>query len=166
MAAIVLTTTVGITSVVSADAENLGYLWCKRIDIQTWLDKESVIFIGDVNDNEFNFDEASAMRMENSHVEEVIDYLSGSYTIAITDILAVLVKDVAKLTAASIGLAFQGASQGMEVAGWTVRLDSQAWSSLKRKFINQTLSLTATSLSITDRLIMAKLRERQVGISV
>lgn len=166
MAAIVLTTTVDIVSIVSGEAENLGYLWCKRIDIQTWLDKESVIFIGDVNDSEFNFDEASAMRMENSHVEEVIDYLSGSYTITVTDTLAVLVKDVAKLTAASIGLAFQGSSQGMDVAGWTVRLDSQAWSSLKRKFINQTLNLTTISLSIQDRLIMSKLRERPVAVSV
>ena len=166
MAAIVLTTTVGITSVVSADAENLGYLWCKRIDIQIYLDQESVILIGDPNDNEFNFDEADAMRMENDSVREIIDYLSGSYTIAVTDILPVLVKDAAKMTAASIGLARQASSQGMEIAGWTVRLDGQAWSSLKRKFINQTLSLTAVSLSITDRLIMSKLRERQVVVSV
>lgn len=166
MAAIVLTTTVGITSVVSADAENLGYLWCTRIGIQIYLDQESVILIGDPNDNEFNFDEADAMRMENDSVREIIDYLSGSYTIAVTDILPVLVKDAAKMTAASIGLARQASSQGMEIAGWTVRLDGQAWSSLKRKFINQTLSLTAVSLSITDRLIMSKLRERQVVVSV
>lgn len=166
MAAIVLTTTVGITSVVSADAENLGYLWCKRIDIQIYLDKESVIFIGDINDSDFNYDEASAMRIENNNVREIVDYLSGSYTIAVTDILPVLVKDAAKMTAASIGLARQASSQGMEIAGWTVRLDGQVWSSLKRKFIIQTLNLTTISLSIPDRLILSKLRERAVAISV
>ena len=166
MAAIVLTATVGVSSLVSGEADNLGYLWCKRIDIQKYLDQESVILIGDPNDNEFNFDEADAMRMENDSVAEIVDYLSGSYTISTTDILPVLVKDAAKMTAASIGLARQASSQGVEVAGWTVRLDSQAWSSLKRKFINQTLNLTATSLSIQSRLIMSKLRERAVAISV
>lgn len=166
MAAIVLTTTVGISSLVSGDADVLGYLWCKRMDIQKYLDKESTILIGDPNDNEFNFDEADAMRMENDSVLEVVDYLTVSYEITLEDDLPVLVKDAAKMTAASIGLARQASSQGMEVAGWTVRLDNQAWSSLKRKFINQTLNLAKKDVAIQDRLIMSKLRERAVAISV
>lgn len=166
MATIVLTTTVDIVSVVSANADVLGYLWCKRVEIQTWLDNESVIFIGDPNDNEFNFDESNAMRMENASVREIVDYLKGSYEITTEDDLPVIVKDAAKMTAASIGLARQASSQGMEVAGWTVRLTSEVWSSLKRKFINQTLNLAKKEVSIQDRLIMAKLRERVVTISV
>jgi hypothetical protein len=166
MATIVLSTTVDIGSQLTASAEVLGYLWCKRLEIQTWLDKESVIFIGDPNDSEYNFDEADAMRMENANVEEIVDYLSAVYEITTEDDLPVLVKDAAKMTAASIGLARQASSQGMEVAGWTIRLDSQAWSSLKRKFVNQSLDLVKKDVPLHDRLIMSKLRERQVTVNV
>lgn len=153
------TGTVQVTTSLQATATLSAYIWCNTISVQTYLDTESTIALGD------NYDLASAKRLENDVVYEIIEYLSSVYTISISSVANILTAVASKLTAARIAMGRMDASIGMDPANWTIRLSNEAWATLIRIFVNQTLSgsnITTLSVPLWKRLMLAKSRERSV----
>ena len=150
------TGTIAITSSILGNASISAFIWCETDDIQAYLDMESTIVLGNT------FDLATAKKLENHQAYEVIAYLSTVFTISTTAVADLLVVIVSKLTAAQIGM---GRSIGDELPEWTERLKNEAWASLQRAFITQTLpgsNITAKSVPFSERLLMGKARERTI----
>ena len=137
----------------------MAYLWTTTAEIQAYLDAESIITIGDGG----TYSEADAIILENGVVNDIVAYLSPFFTISTETSSPLLANIAAKLTAAQIGLARFGSSMGNEPADWTYRLQNQAWASLSRIALSQSLSgVEAKDISLEQRLILCKIRERSL----
>ena len=160
MAQIECTGMINITSSAIANAKLSAFLWCTTDSIQAYLDNESTIRLGN------NYSLATAKILENHQVYEVVSYLSSVYEIddqAGCDILTVV---VSKLTAAQIGIGRMAASMGMNLAEWAERLKNEAWSTLQRIFVSQSLPddgyTTPKDVPFPRRIFLSKMRERTV----
>lgn len=140
-----------------------AYLWTTTAQIQAYLDAESIISIGE----DGTYAEADAMSLENDTVNEIVSYLSPFFVITAETVSPLLASIAAKITAAQIGLARMGASMGSQPADWTYRLKNEAWAALYRIALNQSLTgVTPKTISIENRLIYAKIRERSLIANV
>jgi len=153
------TGTIAATSSVQANASLTAFLWCTTADIQAYLDTESTIVLGD------NYELSTAKILENDIVQEIVSYLLAAYTITTATDSAILKVQAAKLVAAQIATGRMGASMGMDSAEFAERLKNEAWSTLQRVFVSQSLPAAETAsktVSLALRLLYSKLRERTV----
>lgn len=158
MATLSLTATCRLSTTINGYS---GFIWCTTNHIQTYLDANSVIDLGDGASDTYAM--ADAYQMENDVVYEIMNYLSKSLTLSIYAPAKVLVTAAAKLTAAAIGQARMGASMGNELTPWTHRLANSAWSRLQIIFIFQQLdNAVAKDVPLWQRLLLAKMRERSI----
>jgi hypothetical protein len=146
-----------------AQGAEYSYLWTTTAEIQGYLDAESIITIGVSG----TYTEADAMTLENGVVNDIVSYLSPFFILTAETVSPLLADIAAKLTAAQIGLARMGSSMGSQPADWTYRLMNQGWAALQRIAISQSLpGVTAKTVSLENRLIMSKIRERSLIASV
>lgn len=161
MAVVNIASVMAVEISVSCSLYRPSFIWCSRVSIQTYLDQASLIKIGLVLNDDNNYDEEDAVRMENGAVNLMVNYLSYSLEITASSDNEELKDLAAMMTAARIGLARFGASMGGEPAAWTANLQNDVWGRLQQIFISQSIAgITAKSVSLTNRLIMAKNRLR------
>jgi hypothetical protein len=144
----------------TATGYNLEYFWCRTVDIQKYLDRESTIQIGTGTGY---FELADAYRLENDVVADIIEYLSPAFIITTEVRIRYLKTQASKLTAAAIATSrFAGTMSG-DIADFVKRLRNEAWSALMRSFISGTITgITPKTLSYKERLILYKNREQAV----
>ncbi len=153
------TGTIAAVSNAQANASLTAFLWCTTAGIQAYLDTQSTIVLGD------NYELSSAKILENDAVQEIVSYLLAVYTITTATDSAILKVQATKLVAAQIAMGRMGASMGMELAEFAERLKNEAWSTLQRIFVSQSLpaaEATAKTVSFALRIFFSKLRERTV----
>lgn len=139
----------------------MAYLWCTEADIQVYLDEVSSIIIGDGSDD--TYAAGDAQRLENDVVYDIQQFLAQVFSALPDTIPEVLVTAAAKLTAASIGVARMGSAMGNDLISWTERRANEAWSSLKRIVVSQTLTdATNILVPLYMRLIYSRSRERSI----
>lgn len=151
--------TITATSSAQAIGSLTAFLWCTTANIQAYLDTESTIVLGD------NYELSTAKILENDVVQEIVNYLLTVYIITTSTDSAILKVVAAKLTAAQIAMGRMAASMGADLAEFTERLKNEAWSTLQRIFISQSLpaaEVTPKSVAFPLRIYLSKMRERAV----
>lgn len=158
MGVVSITSTIPITTTITADLYKLQYLWCNQAIIQAWLDEKSVLRIGDGTGH--NFSVAQAQRIENAVVKDIVAYYLPMYEITVADKIDFLIEDVSKLVAAEIAFSRFAASIGNQPSEWTASYRNDAWAKFYQYAIADTLRYYVTSREIPlwKRMIIAKRR--------
>lgn len=139
----------------------MPFEWTTKQKLQTYLDQDSTIIIGDGEGE--NYPLGDAERVEYDVVAAIKQYLSISFSGLPATPPDVLITAASKLSAAAIGRGRMGASMGNDLTEWTDRLTNEAWSSLQRIAISQVLDgATKRPMSIANRLLLTKTRERAI----
>ena len=140
----------------------LNFLVATVDEIQKYLDKDSIIRIGDT------YPISNAMMMENSIVYEIYQYLTEVYDATFATIFSfpVIQDVVCMLTASEIGFAYFGSSLGNPLTTWAGRLEDRAWRILMRLYIGQELGVTKKNVSFGQRLLRSKTRTRMNRIGL
>jgi len=142
-----------------ATATLSAYIWCSTNSIQAYLDTESTIVLGD------NYGLATAKVLENDAVKSIVSYLSPVFTLSVSSVSDELIRIASQITASQIAAGRMGASLGSDLAEWITRMKNEAWASLQRAFISQTLSgtgITTKTVPLWKRLLFSKSRERAI----
>jgi len=142
----------------------VAYLWLTTDEIQHWLNNEkSTIQIGDTEDDTYPVVEAE--RAESAAIDEIKGFLEPGWTDLPADDSRLKML-AARLTAAYIGVDVFAPSLGGSTSEWTERLKNEVFAHMSRMLANHPnvtiTDATKQTLSLRDRLIAAKTRERAV----